>query len=134
VIGKLSAQRSIKYNVENLKMGTGAKECRNKVEELLQILPNTKDPHVEVAWEDIKQAICKAADILGQKPITVRNGWYDEECKEIPEEQNNARLKMLQRKTRSNIKAYKEVRREPRKLCRRKKNWKNYKRNIKEIG
>jgi hypothetical protein len=40
VTGKLSAQRSIKYNVENLKTGTGAKEYRNKVEELLQILPN----------------------------------------------------------------------------------------------
>jgi len=26
-------------------------------------------------------------------------GWDDEECKEMLEEQNNARLKMLQRKT-----------------------------------
>ena len=89
-----------------MKEGTNAKEYRNKVEELLQILPNTKDQHVEAVWEDIKQAICKAADnILGQKPRTVRNGWYDEECKEMLEEQNNARLKMLQRKTRSNIEA-----------------------------
>jgi hypothetical protein len=73
---------------------------------LLQVLPNTTDQHVEVAWEDIKQAIFKAADnILGQKPRMVRNGWYEEECKEMVEEQNNARLKMLQRKTRSNIEA-----------------------------
>jgi hypothetical protein len=49
---------------------------------LLQVLPNTEDQHVEATWEDIKQAICKAADnILGQKPRMVRNGWYDEECK-----------------------------------------------------
>ena len=53
---------NIKYNVENLKEGTNAKEYRNKVEELLQVLPNTEDQHVEAAWEDIKQAICKAAD------------------------------------------------------------------------
>jgi hypothetical protein len=51
----------------------------------------------------------------------VRSGWYDEECKEILEEQNNARLKMLQRKTRSNIEAYKEAHREERKVCRKKK-------------
>jgi len=76
--GKLSTQRSIKYNVEYLKEGTNTKEYRNKVEELLQVLPNTEDQHVEAAWEDIKQAICKAADnILGQKPRTVRNGWYE---------------------------------------------------------
>ena len=83
-----------------MKEGTSAKEYRNKVEELLQMLPNTEDQQVEAAWEDIKQVICKAADnILGQKARTVRNGWYDEECKEMFEEQNNACLKMLQRKT-----------------------------------
>jgi hypothetical protein len=52
-IGKLSAQRNIKYNVGNLKEGTNAKEYRNKVKELLQILPNTEDQHVEATWEDI---------------------------------------------------------------------------------
>jgi hypothetical protein len=66
-----------------LKEGTNAKEYRNIVEELLQVLPNTEEQHVVATWEDIKQAICKAVDnILGQKPRTVRNGWYDEECKE----------------------------------------------------
>jgi hypothetical protein len=49
-----------------LKEGTSAKDYRNKVEKLLQVLPNIEDQHVEAAWEDIKQAICKAADnILG---------------------------------------------------------------------
>jgi hypothetical protein len=51
----------------------------------------------------------------------VRNSWYDEECTEMLEEQNNACLKMLQRKTQSNIEAYKEARREARKVCRKKK-------------
>jgi len=98
-IGKLSAQRNIKYNVENLKEGTNAKECRNKIEELLKILPSIEDQHVEATWEDIKQVIYKAVDkILGQKARMVRNGWYGEECKEVIEEQNKARQKMLQRK------------------------------------
>jgi hypothetical protein len=121
-IGKLSAQRSIKYTVENLKESTKAKEYRNKVENSLQILPNIEDQQIETAWEDIEQAICKAADnILGQKSRTVRNGWCDEECEEMIEEQNKARLRMLQRKTRSNIEAYREAHKEARKVCRKKK-------------
>jgi len=92
--GKLSAQRNIKYNVENLKEWTNAKEYRNKIEELLQIVPNIEDQHVE----DIKQVVCKAAEkSLGQRSRMVRNGWYDEECKEVLEEENNGRLKMVQR-------------------------------------
>ena len=104
---------------------------RSKIEELLQILPNTEDQQVGAAWEDIKHVICKAADnILGQKPRMVSNGWYDEECKEMLEEQNNERLKMLQRKTR-NTEAYKEARRKARKVCRKKK--KDYEGKLEEI-
>jgi hypothetical protein len=39
------------------------------------------------------------------------------------EEQNKVRLKMLQRKTRSNIEAYREARKEARKVCRKKKKY-----------
>jgi hypothetical protein len=81
------------------------------------VLPNIEDQYVEAAWEDIKQRICIAADnIIGQKPRMVRNGWYDEECKEMLEEQNKACLKMLQMKTRNNTEAYTEARREARKV------------------
>jgi hypothetical protein len=121
-VRKFSTQRSIKYNVENLKKGNNAKEYRNKIDELLQILPNTEDQQVGAAWQDIKQVICKAADnILGQKPRMVRNGWYNEECKEMLEKQNNVRLKMVQRKTQNNTEAYIEARRKARKVCRKKK-------------
>jgi hypothetical protein len=120
--GKLKAQKSIKYNIENLKEGTSTKEYRNKLEELLQVLPNIEDQNVEAAWRDIKQVISTATDnTLGQKPRKTKNCWYDEECKEMFEKQNNARLKLLQRKTRSNIEAYRETRREARKISRKKK-------------
>jgi hypothetical protein len=52
-VGKSSTQRSIKYNLENLNEGNNAKEYRNKIEQLLQILPNTEDQQVEAAWEHI---------------------------------------------------------------------------------
>ena len=75
------------------------------------------------AWEDIKQTMHEAADnILGQKPKMTRNGWYDEECKEWLEEQNNARLKMLQKKTRGNTEAYKEAREKQGECAGRRKN------------
>ena len=48
-VGKLSTQRSIKCNVEKLKEGNNAKEYRNKIEELLQTLPNTEDQQAGVA-------------------------------------------------------------------------------------
>jgi len=53
----------------------------------------------------------------------IKNGWYDEECKEVLEEQNNAQLKMLQRKMRSNTEAHKEARRASKKVCRKKKKY-----------
>ena len=64
--GKANTQRSIKFNIDNLREGTNAKEYRNKVEELLQTLPNTENQHVEAVWKDIKQTIHQAMDnILG---------------------------------------------------------------------
>jgi hypothetical protein len=52
-------------------------------------------------------------------PVIFHN--HTASMKEMLEEQNNARLKMLQRKRRSNIEAYKEARKEARKVCRKKK-------------
>jgi hypothetical protein len=39
---------------------------------------------METAWENIKQATCKAAEnTLGYNVKKVRNGWYVEKCKEV---------------------------------------------------
>jgi hypothetical protein len=54
---EIKCKKSIKYNVQNLKEGTNTKEYRNKVEELLQVLPNIEGQHVEAAWEDMKQYV-----------------------------------------------------------------------------
>jgi arginine decarboxylase-like protein len=132
VIGQLNAQRSNKFNADNLKKGIIAQEHRNEVEDLLQTLPNPQNQQVEAVWKNIKQAVCKAAgNILEHNTKKVRNGWYDEECTEILEVQNTARLKTLHRKRRSNAEAYKEARREARKLCIRKK--KHYEEVLEEL-
>jgi hypothetical protein len=62
-----------------------------------------------------------AENTLGYNVNKVRNGWYDEECKEVLEVQMCARFNMLQRETRGSIQIYKDARKEARKVCRRKK-------------
>jgi hypothetical protein len=122
LIGNLKAQRCSKFNADNLENGITAQEYTTKAEDLLETLPDAKYQNVETAWESIKQAICKAAEYtLGYNIKKVRNGWYDEEHKEVPEVQNCDCLKMLRRKTRGNIQIYKDARKETRKVCRRKK-------------
>jgi hypothetical protein len=141
VIGKSQAQRCSKFNVDNLKNGIPAQECKNEVEDLLETLPNAENQNVETARENTKQVICKAAEnTLGYNVKKVRNGWYDEERKEVFEIQNCVYLNMLQRKIQGNSQTYKDVLKETRKIHRRKKssmkkkkkNWENCKRNIKE--
>jgi len=96
--------------VDNLKHGITAQEYKTKVEDLLETLPGAENQNVDTAWENIKQAICKVAEnTLGYNIKKVRNGWYDEECKELLEVQNCARLNMLWRKMRGNIQIYKDA-------------------------
>jgi hypothetical protein len=72
--------------VDNLKHGITAQEYKTKVEDLLETLPGAENQNVDTAWENIKQAICKVAEnTLGYNIKKVRNGWYDEECKELLE-------------------------------------------------
>jgi hypothetical protein len=117
VIGKSQAQRCSKFNVDNLKNGITAQECKNEVEDLLETLPYAENQNVETAWENTKQVICKAAEnTLGYNVKKVRNGWYDEERKEVFEIQNCVYLNMLQRKIQGNIQTYKDVLKEARKI------------------
>jgi hypothetical protein len=96
--------------VDNFKNGITAQEYKTKVEDLLETLPDAENQNVETAWENIKQAIRKVAEnTLGHNVKKLRNGLYDEECKEVLEVQNCARLNMLQRKRRGNIQTYKDA-------------------------
>jgi hypothetical protein len=96
--------------MDNLKNGITAQEYKNKLEDILETLPDAENQNVETAWENIKQAICKAAEnILGYNVKKIRNGWYDEECKEVLEVQNCACLNILWRKMRGNIQTYKDA-------------------------
>uniref|UniRef100_A0A1B0D343 Endonuclease/exonuclease/phosphatase domain-containing protein n=1 Tax=Phlebotomus papatasi TaxID=29031 RepID=A0A1B0D343_PHLPP len=53
--------------------------------------------------------------------VVVLEEWYDSECEKVVKDQNDARLKLLQRRTRQNEKDYKNKRKESHKLLRKKK-------------
>jgi hypothetical protein len=76
---------------------------------------------VEQQWNTIKQAVIEAAiDTIGEEERT-RNGWYDEECREAVRENNEDRLRMLQRTTRQTCDKYKESRKKANKIIHSKK-------------
>lgn len=68
------------------------------------------DRTTEEEWERIRKAILTTAEEeLGTQQQTC-NEWFDQECKEVIEEKNNARIKMLHRETRSNCESYRQLR------------------------
>jgi hypothetical protein len=78
-------------------------------------------------WNDIKTAITETASEIFQiqgKPT--RNEWWDDDCRQVIREKNNARIKALQSKTRASQEVYREIRKMANKMCRnKKKKWLN---------
>jgi hypothetical protein len=84
---------------------------------------------IEERWKIIKKIIKDNAKVvLGFRQNIVRNEWFDEKCKEKLQDKNNARIKMLQVKTRSSVEENKEKRRTANSMCKNKKRkWENEK-------
>ena len=61
-----------------------------------------------------------AQDIIGEKQDERNEEWYDHECREITEVKREARLKCIQRSTRTNQEDYNRKRIVPARVCRRK--------------
>ena len=84
---------------------------------------------IEEEWAHIKQTIIEAAkDSIQTQNMSLRNKWWDEECKLIMTQKNETRKKYLLARTRASREAYKTKRTEANKVCRRKKrDWINNK-------
>jgi hypothetical protein len=68
-------------------------------------------------WEQIKTVIVDAArNVLQVQSKAPRNEWWDEECKKIIQENNEARKKWLQLKARTSWKTYID-RKQANKIC-----------------
>jgi len=59
---------------------------------------------------------------MGTTTIQKRNvEWFDEECREKIAKKNEARRRMLQKETRGSYEKYKELQKEVKKVCKKKK-------------
>ena len=73
--------------------------------------------------EECKETIIAAGEeVMGTTTIQKRNAeWFDEECKEKIAKKNEARRMKLQKETRGSYEKYKELQKEVKKVCKKKK-------------
>ena len=62
-----------------------------------------------------------AKESIGEKPKIKNQEWFDQECIDIINKKNVVRQKLLQRRTRISFENYCELRREAKRVCRKKK-------------
>jgi hypothetical protein len=113
------------WNKLNLHDPTKLKQYRKILHEKLSHV--NKKQGINNDWNRIKTAITETASAIFQiqgKPT--RNEWWDDECRQAIRENNNARIKALQSKTRASHEVYREKMKMANKMCRiKKKKWLN---------
>ena len=74
-------------------------------------------------WNDVKEMITAVGEeVMGTTTIQKRNvEWFDEECREKIAKKNEARRRMLQKETRGSYEKYRELQKEAKKFCKKKK-------------
>ena len=104
-------------------------------EELNKKLENINESHnIEEEWACIKQTILETAkEVIGQAPKAKNEEWFDDECRRAVEMKKQAKLKCLQRNTRSNKDDFNKKKTYAYRLCRKKKR-EALSKKIKEIG
>ena len=128
---KKNPTRISKWNKQNLQKPSNLVDYKTLLYQKLKELPEENEINHE--WNNIKTAIIEAAtqSIKFQEEFP-RNEWWDDECKQIINEKNQARTKAIQTKTRATQEVYKKLRTDAKRVCKqKKKHWINNK--IKEI-
>jgi hypothetical protein len=84
---------------------------------------------IDEEWEQIKIALVDAArEVIQTKGKSPRIEWWDEECRKIIQDKNEASKKWMQLKTRKSWNTYINKRKQANKTCtQKKKNWLNNK-------
>jgi sorting nexin-29 len=83
-----------------------------------------QDPATDLTsyWNNISQVLIEeATNIIGFETPSDGKGWWDDDCKEVTDRKNEARAKKLERPTRSAKENYEKLRREEKKLHKKKK-------------
>uniref|UniRef100_A0A8D8WVA9 Craniofacial development protein 2 n=1 Tax=Cacopsylla melanoneura TaxID=428564 RepID=A0A8D8WVA9_9HEMI len=129
-----------KWNTDSLKndpicAAEYQRALRNKMEATGRTNIHNDDDgdDVDAMWNDAKTIIMEVAEEqIGQQEWRRNQEWFDEECKQIINQKNIARTRMMNVNTRNNAERYHTLRKESKKIMRRKKR-EALKEKIKEI-
>jgi Reverse transcriptase (RNA-dependent DNA polymerase) len=114
--------RTPRPNIEQLRDAGVAQEYAQQLGAALPTEEQLGAATLEDGWRDIRTAIGSTAlAALGTSAPNRRNDWFDGECKQLVEEKNAARARMLQHRTRANVERYRQARNRQNSVFRRKK-------------
>ena len=114
--------RTPRPNIEQLRDAGVAQEYAQQLEAALPTEEQLGAATLEDGWRDIRSAIgSTAVAALGSMAPERKNDWFDGECKQLVEEKNAARARMLQHRTRRNVERYRRARNRQNSVLRRKK-------------
>jgi len=118
------ATRNKRHNIENLKAEDVRRMYVANLEAGLQVSGQQDEvAGIDERWTRFKQTVLQSAEIcLGFESRKKRGGWFDDECAAVTNKKNAAYRTALQKhKTRNAVEAYRKLRREEKRIHRRKK-------------
>jgi hypothetical protein len=109
-----------RWNIDKLDETGVQHHYQQEIEKELQGKPPSNN--IEEEWTHIKEAIITSAqNVIGEKKYERNEEWFDQECREVIKAKRDARLKCIQRYTRTNQEEYNKIRIAAARVCRRKK-------------
>uniref|UniRef100_A0A8D8V6E2 Craniofacial development protein 2 n=1 Tax=Cacopsylla melanoneura TaxID=428564 RepID=A0A8D8V6E2_9HEMI len=120
VLQNIKRTRQIKWNTSSLKNDDNL--LHQYQEKLKEKLERGHATTINEKWEHIRGSILEAAkETVGEIGNERNREWFDQECEEIIYKKNLTRRAMLARNTRRNCEAYKESRKEAKRILKKKK-------------
>lgn len=120
----ISGNKVPKFNIHKLK----AEEVQVAFEQKLAERIGEEDDEeneqggVEQLWHKIRNSLVNTAEeVLGTTNKNSKDTWWDHECEKAITKRNDAKKALLQRTTRTKTEKYQSLRREAKKICRKKK-------------
>ena len=114
-----NAVKQKKWNQSNLQNPAKLKQYRSYLYN--KLIGKEIQQDMEEEWKNIEETIIESAnEIIQTQNISYSNEWWDESCKLIMTQKNEARKKYLQTKTRASREIYEMKRTEANRVCREK--------------
>lgn len=109
-----------KYDLDKLKDAETAKNFKQQMEKELR--SKAPEEQIEEEWSEIEKIMKDVTEsVLGEPKRRRIKKWFDDECKQILENRNKARLKLMEANNDVNKRAFEESRKTAKRVCRAKK-------------